>query len=98
MGRILLFLLIVITIIALWRAFGPTLQSRRQRPQPLPAPDDNPDFLWTLKKERFKERRAREEAEKRAAQREAEQHERARKQREEKQRQNEQREKESDSD
>ncbi|WJY73617.1 hypothetical protein [Corynebacterium auriscanis] len=82
MGRLLLLVLIIITIVLLWKAFGPgSGQSgaargvgkigRKNNPTELRAkgPDDDPDFLWNIEKERFKQRR---EAE-RQAEREAEQ-------------------------
>ena len=82
MGRLLLLVLIIVTIVLLWKAFGPgsggSGEARgvnifgRKKEQPelrAKGPDDDPDFLWNIEKERFKQRR---EAE-RQAEREAEQ-------------------------
>ena len=59
MGRIILLLLIIATVVAIWYAFGPP--SRKQvgssDPRAL-GPDDDEDFLWQIEKERFKRRRA----------------------------------------
>ncbi|GAB3944752.1 hypothetical protein [Corynebacterium tapiri] len=64
MGRLLLLLLVVLAIYLLWRAFGP--QSRpKEQPPAIKGPDDDPDFLWNIEKERFKQRRAEEERRKR---------------------------------
>lgn len=82
MGRLLLLVLIIVTIVLLWKAFGPRAGAAgnakgvnpfgRKKEQPevrAKGPDDDPDFLWNIEKERFKQRR---EAE-RQAEREAEQ-------------------------
>lgn len=79
MGRLLLLALVILAIWLLWRAFGPP--SRRTGPKnPPPAeikgPDDDPDFLWNIEKQRFKERREREAREQ--AQREEEERRRRR--------------------
>lgn len=71
MGRIILFLLIVATAIMLWQAFAPEhlrfgsarrpkQNSQQDKELPPKGPDDDPDFLWNIKKERFKEQRRRE--------------------------------------
>ncbi|WJY96687.1 hypothetical protein CFOUR_01225 [Corynebacterium fournieri] len=74
MGRLLLFALVVLAAVLLWRAFGPGSAERygslrpgkQAQPGGKPAikgPDDDEEFLWNIEKNRFKERRAREEAE-----------------------------------
>lgn len=67
MGRLLLVLLIIVAIVLLWKAFGPGSWKRNQAAAPEPraikGPDDDEEFLWTLEKNRFKQRRARETAE-----------------------------------
>ena len=72
MGRLLLLALVVLAAVLLWRAFGPGSAERygslRGGPQPgqkpeIKGPDDDEEFLWSIEKNRFKERRAREEAE-----------------------------------
>ncbi len=82
MGRIILLALVIVAVVLLWKAFGPTTWQNRavggaQAPQ-IKGPDDDPDFLWNIEKQRFKERRAREEAERKRAEREREQEERRR--------------------
>jgi len=66
MGRLLLVLLIIVAIVLLWKAFGPSSWKRNQMKAPetrsIKGPDDDEEFLWTLEKNRFKERRAREDA------------------------------------
>lgn len=66
MGRLLLVLLIIVAIVLLWKAFGPSSWKRNQIKAPetraVKGPDDDEEFLWTLEKNRFKERRARETA------------------------------------
>ncbi|MBC3186093.1 hypothetical protein H7347_05820 [Corynebacterium sp. zg-331] len=68
MGRLLLVALLIVTAVLLWKAFGPGtwnrpgLPGRRSEPPAIKGPDDDPDFLWNIDKQRFKERRAREEA------------------------------------
>ena len=74
MGRLLLLVLIVLAVVLLWRAFGPSSAERygsikggrqrqvEQKPV-IKGPDDDEEFLWNIEKNRFKERRAREEAE-----------------------------------
>ncbi|WIM68035.1 hypothetical protein QP027_01135 [Corynebacterium breve] len=71
MGRVFLFLLVLLAVWLLWRAFGPGSQQRFQsaeanQPPAIKGPDDDEEFLWNIEKTRFKERRAREEAERRA--------------------------------
>ena len=73
MGRILLLVLVVAAVYLMWRAFGPGSSERygslRRGPAPeqpaIKGPDDDEEFLWSIEKNRFKERRAREEAERR---------------------------------
>lgn len=82
MGRIILLALVIVAVVLLWKAFGPKTWRNQaiggaQAPQ-IKGPDDDPDFLWNIEKQRFKERRAREEAERRRAEREREQEERRR--------------------
>lgn len=66
MGRLLLILLIIVAIVLLWKAFGPSSWKRNQagapEPRAIKGPDDDEDFLWKLEKDRFKQRRARETA------------------------------------
>lgn len=84
MGRVVLVVLVIVTVIVLWKAFGPKTWnnapggSQKSQFPPLgiqkirggkgsggagaKGPDDDPDFLWNIKKERFKAQR---EAEKR---------------------------------
>lgn len=65
MGRLLLVLLIIVAIVLVWKAFGPSSWKRNQPAQPpreIKGPDDDEEFLWNLEKNRFKERRAREAA------------------------------------
>lgn len=82
MGRLILLVLIIVTIVLLWKAFGPgsgqsgaargvsQLGRKKQQPETrAKGPDDDPDFLWSIEKERFKQRREQE----RQAEREAEQ-------------------------
>lgn len=76
MGRLVILVLVIVTVIVLWKAFGPKTwnngagsgngsdngqfpQLGRQKRQPVErkGPDDDPDFLWNLKKERFKAQR-----------------------------------------
>jgi len=74
-GRLVILLLIIVTIVVLWKAFGPGSGVRRgsdrgagqwpglrgrgqKQVGSTPAgPDDDPDFLWNIQKERFKRRR-----------------------------------------
>lgn len=80
MGRILLVLLVILAVYLMWRAFGPGSSERygnlrgmggstrvdpASREGSIKGPDDDEEFLWTIEKNRFKERRAREEAERR---------------------------------
>lgn len=87
MGRLLLLVLIIVTIVLLWKAFGPGAGATgnakgvnpfgRKKEQPevrAKGPDDDPDFLWNIEKERFKQRReAERQAEQRARQKRLEQ-------------------------
>lgn len=82
MGRLIVFILVVITLVMLWKAFGPgsgntpsmgRLGQRRdpeieQKPR-AKGPDDDPDFLWNIEKERFKKRREQERLAEEEAQR-----------------------------
>ncbi|HJE84021.1 MAG TPA: hypothetical protein K8V94_00365 [Corynebacterium amycolatum] len=67
MGRLILLLFIILVVVMLWKAFGPGSRGNGMRrisaPQPEPrplAPDDDPEFLWKLKKAEF-DRRKREQ-------------------------------------
>lgn len=67
MGRLILLLFIILVVVMLWKAFGPgsrgngmrRISAPQQEPRPL-APDDDPEFLWKLKKAEF-DRRKREQ-------------------------------------
>lgn len=67
MGRLILLLFIIVVVVMLWKAFGPgasrnnwrRLSNSQPEPRPL-APDDDPEFLWKLKKAEF-DRRKREQ-------------------------------------
>lgn len=70
MGRIIFLILIIATVIMLWKAFAPqhlrsgnARRPKQSEPRSIApkGPDDDPDFLWNIKKERFKEQRRREE-------------------------------------
>lgn len=60
MGRLILILAVLAVLYLLWKAFGPQSWSSRQQPpgqeRPI-GPDDDPDFLWTLKKKEFEKKR-----------------------------------------
>ena len=71
MGRLVLLILIIVTIVLLWKAFGPQTWgngsplrrkgvNNKQERLSHKGPDDDPDFLWNIEKERFKKRRAQE--------------------------------------
>ncbi|CAM3981792.1 hypothetical protein [Corynebacterium frankenforstense] len=83
MGRLILLALIILAVVLLWKAFGPGSGKRTgagldrpaERPE-IKGPDDDEEFLWTLEKNRFKERRAREEAERQENERMRRAHER----------------------
>ena len=94
MGRLIILILVIITIVMLWKAFGPGSGNtpavgqlgRRQNKQldqqsRAKGPDDDPDSLWNIEKERFKKRREQERAAEEEAQRE--ERERLRRQRDE---------------
>ncbi len=63
MGRLIILLLVIVTVIVLWKGFGPGSGNRalpsgerrrldRRSPAPAvgqKAPDDDPDFLWGRK-------------------------------------------------
>lgn len=74
MFPILLLLLVILTIWALWRAFGPNSTrsntTRTDTPTRAIGPEDDPDFLWNIKKEKFKAQREAERAEQQRQQRE----------------------------
>lgn len=71
MGRLVILALIIVTIVVLWKAFGPGSGARGNSGQTFglrgrgqkqvgskPAgPDDDPDFMWNIRKERFKQQR-----------------------------------------
>ena len=65
MGRLLLLLLIIATVVLLWKAFGPGSwrrpNSTADEPPRIKGPDDDEEFLWRLELEQFKKRRAEEE-------------------------------------
>ncbi|RNE48943.1 hypothetical protein [Corynebacterium alimapuense] len=66
MGRLLLILLIIVAIVLVWKAFGPSSWKRNQvdsaTPKAIKGPDDDEEFLWNIEKNHFKQRRAREDA------------------------------------
>lgn len=61
MGRLLFIILIIVAVILLWKAFGPSSWKRNQpqheAPRQVKGPDDDEEFLWNLEKEAFKRRR-----------------------------------------
>ncbi|QGU06371.1 hypothetical protein COCCU_02060 [Corynebacterium occultum] len=74
MGRVLLLILIIVAVVLLWKAFGPKSWKKNQLkgqapPREIKGPDDDEEFLWSLEKDRFKQRRAREEAAREEAER-----------------------------
>ncbi|AHW63110.1 hypothetical protein [Corynebacterium glyciniphilum] len=85
MGRLVIVVLVIVTVIVLWKAFGPkTWNNTSRTPQnnQFPSlgrqknqvvknkgPDDDPDFLWNIKKERFKAQREAERREQEAVER-----------------------------
>ena len=64
MGRLLLILLIIVAVVLVWKAFGPSSWKRNQKagatPRAIKGPDDDEEFLRNLEKNPFKQRRARE--------------------------------------
>lgn len=83
MGRLIILILVIVTIVMLWKAFGPgrgnsssvgqlgRRQNRQLDQQPrAKGPDDDPDFLWNIEKERFKKRREQERLAEEEAERE----------------------------
>ena len=68
MGRLLLILLIIAAVVLLWMAFKPSTWKRNQQvgaasaPKQVKGPDDDEEFLWSIEKNRFKQRRAQEAA------------------------------------
>lgn len=85
MGRLVIVVLVIVTVIVLWKAFGPRTWNTASRPQQntqfptlgrqrkqevtTKGPDDDPDFLWNIKKERFKAQREAERREQEAVDR-----------------------------
>jgi hypothetical protein len=85
MGRLVIVVLVIVTVIVLWKAFGPktwnttsrtpkdnqfpSLGRQKNRPVVTKGPDDDPDFLWNIKKERFKAQREAERREQEAVER-----------------------------
>ena len=72
MGRLILLLFIILVVVMLWKAFGPGSRGNAMRrisaPQPEPrplAPDDDPEFLWKLKKAEFDRRKREQELQER---------------------------------
>lgn len=55
MGRLIVLLFIIAVIVLVWKAFGPKTWQNSQPPA-IKGPDDDPDFLWELDKQRFKQR------------------------------------------
>ena len=73
MGRLILLVLVVVTIIVLWKAFVSTPKrglggGTTERPVAPKGPDDDPDFLWKLDKARYEERKAQRERQQREQQ------------------------------
>lgn len=75
MGRLILLLFIILVVVMLWKAFGPGSRGNGMRristPQPEPrplAPDDDPEFLWKLKKAEFDRRKREQELQERRKQ------------------------------
>lgn len=72
MGRLILLLFIILVVVMLWKAFGPgsrgygmrRISAPQQEPRPL-APDDDPEFLWKLKKAEFDRRKREQELQER---------------------------------
>lgn len=63
MGRLLLLLLVILALVLLWRAFGPASWQSAETTEPvIKGPDDDEEFLWSIEKQRFKERREAERA------------------------------------
>ena len=72
MGRLILLLFIILVVVMLWKAFGPGSRGNAMRrisapkPEPRPlAPDDDPEFLWKLKKAEFDRRKREQELQER---------------------------------
>lgn len=60
MGRLILLVLLIAAIWIVWRAFGPaSWRQQPQQPLEIKGPDDDPNFLWELEKQRFKRERDR---------------------------------------
>jgi hypothetical protein len=65
-GRLIILILVIVTVIVLWRAFGPGSGDRinggqrsagKTPKKQVKGPDDDPDFMWEIRKERFKQQR-----------------------------------------
>lgn len=85
MGRLVIVVLVIVTVIVLWKAFGPktwnntsrtpqntqfpSLGRQKNQAPKTKGPDDDPDFLWNIKKERFKAQREAERREQEAVER-----------------------------
>ncbi|AZA10102.1 hypothetical protein [Corynebacterium pseudopelargi] len=70
MGRLILIILLIAAIWIAWRAFGPSSWKKNTvEPEAIKGPDDDPEFLWKLEKERFKQQREQERLEKERRQR-----------------------------
>ena len=93
MGRLVLLLMVIVTVVLLWKAFGPQTWgngspmrrrgvAKRRDELPHKGPDDDPDFLWNIEKERFKQRRAQEAKEAEEAERKRRQERREQQRRE----------------
>lgn len=74
MGRLIILILIILAIVLLYRAFGPHTWRRRQvtPPPAIKGPDDDPDFLWKLERDRRRRERERKEREQRDQRRQEE--------------------------
>ncbi|AZA12213.1 hypothetical protein [Corynebacterium gerontici] len=60
MGRLILLILLIAAIWLVWRAFGPSSWKQQAQHAPeIKGPDDDPNFLWELEKQRFKRERDR---------------------------------------
>ncbi|AWT25358.1 hypothetical protein [Corynebacterium provencense] len=69
MGRLIILILVIVTVVVLWRAFGPGSAARAAKGRDrvggtehrqVAGPEDDPDFLWEIRKRRFKEQREKE--------------------------------------
>ncbi|MBN4925285.1 hypothetical protein IEU95_00425 [Hoyosella rhizosphaerae] len=48
---------LIVLAVLMWRAFGPTLLGRVDNTPRVVGPDDDPDFLWRLKRDAQRENR-----------------------------------------